>query len=291
MSRSHRPLQLAAVVATVALLASACGDGEPEDVEDVTADLADGATPSGEVLAELRESGTIRVANTQANPPYSFVDESNEVVGFDVAVAEEVASRMGIENVEFVVGTFQTFIPGLQSDKWDAVVSGLTITEERSEQVEFSCPYQVNDVSIFIAEGTEGITEEADLSGKRVAVTAGGTQEEQANGIEGTDVLTYDNATLALRDVATGRADAYIGSKFTGAYLAEQNNLNLEPAEGYLSREINAMAFPKGQEELTAAVNEALTEMVDDGTLTEISEEWLGGLDMTEGLAELPACP
>jgi len=271
----------------IALLAAGCGSGEPADVDDLA---TDGATREGDVLEQIRADGVLRVANTQANPPYSFVDESNNVVGFDVDVAEEIASRIGIDEVEFIVGTFQTFIPGLQSDKWDVVVSGLTITEERQEQVDFSCPYQVNDVAIFVAQGVEGIEEEADLAGRRIAVTAGGTQEEQANQIEGATVLTYDNATLALSDVAAGRADAYIGSKFTGAYLADQNNLDVSPAEGYLSREINAMAFPKGQEELIAAADEALAEMIDDGTLSDISREWLGGLDMVEGLSELPDC-
>jgi ABC-type amino acid transport substrate-binding protein len=288
MTRRHQLLRrTAALAAGIALLAAGCGSGEPAGVDDLA---TDGATREGDVLEQIRADGVLRVSNTQANPPYSFVDESNNVVGFDVDVAEEIASRMGIDEVEFIVGTFQTFIPGLQSDKWDVVVSGLTITEERQEQVDFSCPYQVNDVAIFVAQGVEGIEEEADLAGRRIAVTAGGTQEEQANQIEGATVLTYDNATLALSDVAAGRADAYIGSKFTGAYLADQNNLDVSPAEGYLSREINAMAFPKGQEELIAAADEALAEMIDDGTLSDISREWLGGLDMVEGLSELPDC-
>lgn len=288
MTRRHQLLRrTAALAAGIALLAAGCGSGEPAGVDDLA---TDGATREGDVLEQIRADGVLRVSNTQANPPYSFVDDSNNVVGFDVDVAEEIATRMGIDEVEFIVGTFQTFIPGLQSDKWDVVVSGLTITEERQEQVDFSCPYQVNDVAIFVAQGVEGIEEEADLAGRRIAVTAGGTQEEQANQIEGATVLTYDNATLALSDVATGRADAYIGSKFTGAYLADQSDLDVRPAEGYLSREINAMAFPKGQEELIAAANEALAEMIDDGTLSDISREWLGGLDMVEGLSELPDC-
>jgi cystine transport system substrate-binding protein len=283
-----RHVRRAAVVAAAfSLLASACGNGTPGNA----ADIADsGDNRAGNVLKQVRESGTLRVANTQANPPYSFIDESGDLVGYDVDVAEEVASRMGIDNVEFVVGTFQTFIPGLQSDKWDAAVSGLTITDERKAQVEFSCPYQVNDVAIFVGSDVEGVTEEADLENKKIAVTAGGTQEAQANAIDGTSVLTYDNSTLALRDVATGRADAYIGSKFTGAYLAEQNDLHVEPAEGYLSREVNAMAFPKGQEDLTEAANDALAEMIEDGTLSELSRTWLGGLDIVEGLDELPEC-
>lgn len=287
MNRARSVRRGAVGLAALALLVSGCGSGTPEGAEDIA---ASGAEREGNVLADAREAGTLRVANTQANPPYSFIDENGELVGFDVDVAREIARRLDIDNVEFVVGTFQTFIPGLQADKWDAVISGLSVTEERKSQVEFSCPYQVNDVSIFVGTGVEGVAEEQDLEGMRIAVTAGGTQEEQARAIDGASVLTYDNSTFALRDVATGRADAYIGSRFTGAYLAEQNDLDVESAEGYLSREVNAMAFPKGQQELTDAADEALAAMIDDGTLSEISRTWLGGLDVVEGLQELPSC-
>ena len=278
-------LRSAVGMAAVALLATGCASS--------TADA--GAPNEGGKLEQLRAEGTIRVANTQTNPPFSFVDESNEVVGFDVDVAEELAKRMGIDNVEYVVGTFQTFIPGLQSDKWDAVVAGLTITEERQEQVEFTCPYLVNEVSLFAADGTEGvdaIADEQDLAGWRIAATAGGVQEQKLSEIDGVTPLTYDNATLALRDVATGRADLYVGSQFTGAYLAEQNDLDVGPIDaslsGLLSTEITAIAFPKGEDELTEAANEALEEMIADGTLSEISGEWFGGLDVVDGLESLP---
>lgn len=271
-------LKQAAGLALAGLLLTACGGGG-------------GAAGSGKKdLAGLRDAGTIRVSNTQANPPYSFVNASNQLVGYDVDVAKETARRMGIKKVKFVVGSFETFIPGLQAGKWDAVVSGLTITDERKQQVDFSCPYQVNDVSIFAKSGTSGIGTEKDLQDKRIAVSAGSTQEELANGIDGAKVLTYSNSTLALRDVATGRADAYIGSKFTGAYLADKNNLDVAPNARYLSREVNAMAFPMGEGATRDAANRALASMIEDGTLSKISRKWLGGLDMARDLSKLPAC-
>jgi len=266
---------------------SGCGDGTPAGAQNLP---GTGQARDGDVLAAARSKGTLRIANTQANPPFSLVDQSNKVVGFDADVANELAKRLGIEKVEFVVGTFQTFIPGLQSDKWDAVVAGLAVTDERKKQVDFSCPYQVNGISIFVSDRNTTITKEADLAGKKVAVSAGTKQEQQARAIKGARVLTYDNSTLALRDVATGRADAYIGSKFTGAYLAKQSGLSVKPVEGYLTSEINAMAFPKGQEALTAAANNALKEMIADGTLSTLSRKWLGGLDVVQELRQQPAC-
>lgn len=285
----HRRCHVLLFAATLLplVLTVGCGSGTPSGANNLP---AAGKAREGDVLATARSKGVLRVANTQANPPYSMIDKSTKVVGFDIDVANEVAKRMGIAKVEFVPGTFQTFIPGLQSDKWDAVIAGLTITDERKMQVDFSCPYQVNGVSIFVTEQNTTISTEADLAGQRVAVSAGGTQEQQAQKIKGAKVLTYDNSTLALKDVATGRADAYIGSKFTGAYLAERSGLAVKPVADYLSSELNGMAFPKGQEELTKAADNALAEMISDGTLSKISRQWLGGLDVAAELRQQPAC-
>lgn len=280
---SRRSISVIAAVAGTTLLLAACSGGGAE------------ADPGGDAstLDTLRESGTLRVANTQVNPPFSFVDENNEVVGYDVDVAEELAERLGIDNVEYVVGTFQTFIPGLEADKWDAVVAGLTITDERQEQVDFTCSYLVNEVSAFATPGAidaSAFNGAEDLAGMRVAVTAGGVQEQKIREIGGVDIMTFDNATLALSDVATGRAELYVGSVFTGAYLAEMNNLDVEPIDaelgGLLSSEVTGIAFPKGETELTEAANEALAAMIEDGTLSELSREWFGGLDVVETLPD-----
>ncbi|MBI2762045.1 MAG: transporter substrate-binding domain-containing protein [Chloroflexi bacterium] len=242
-------------------------------------------TQASGMLAQVKSRGVLRVANTQANPPWNFRDDKNDVAGYDIEVAQEIAKRMGIAKVEFVQGTFQTFIPGVQTDKWDIVVAGQTITEERKGQVDFSNPYEVNGVSIFVAQSNTAIKVVEDLKGKRIAVTAGGTQEKFAREqIPNADVKSYENATLALTDVGLGRADAYLGSRFVGAYLAEKTGLKVKPTPGFIEREINAMSFKKGEAAFKAEVDRALAAMIADGTLSRISQKWLGGLDMVEEL-------
>ena len=238
-----------------------------------------------ELLAQVKSRGVLRIANTQTNPPWSFRDEKNQVIGYDADVAEELAKRLGIAKTEFIQGTFQTFIPGVQTNKWDIVVSGQTITEERKQQVDFSDPYEVNGVSIFVAQSNTTITTLDDLKGRRIAATAGGTQEKFARErIPNAEVKSYENATLALTDVALGRADAYLGSRFVGAYLAEKNALKVKPTPGFIEREVNAMSFKKGEPTFKEAVDRALAGMIADGSLSRISRKWLGGLDMAEEL-------
>lgn len=265
----------------LALLITACGGaGGPSAGATTTAT----ETQAPGLLGQVRARGTIRVANTQASPPWNFLDERNQLAGYDVDVANEIAKRIRVGKVEFVGSNFQNFIPGVQADKFDIVIAGQTVTEERKLQVDFSEPYQVNGVSIFVSTANTTIKTKDDLVGKRIAVSAGSTQEALARTIANTDVRTFENATLALTDVSLGRADAYLGSRFVGAYLAEKNGLKVKPTPGLLSNEVNAMSFKKGESALKAEVDKALASMIADGSLTTISRKWLGGLDMAEEL-------
>lgn len=247
------------------------------------------AQAPGDLLSRVKAAGVLRVANTQASPPWSMVDEHGAPVGYDVDVADELAKRLGVPKVAFVVSNFQSFIPGVQSDRFDMVIAGQTITEERKKQVDFSEPYEVNGVAIFVQASNTAIKTLADLRGKRIAVTAGGTQEQFAREhIPNADVKTYENAILALTDLHIGRVDAALYSRFTGAYLAQKNGLKVKPLAQLLNVEINGMSFKREQPAFRTAVNQALNAMIQDGTLTRISRRWLGGLDMVEDLRKLP---
>ncbi|PXY28272.1 ABC transporter substrate-binding protein [Prauserella muralis] len=274
MSRIRRPFKVAfsllAVVVSGALVG--CSGGS-----------------SGDVLQQVRDNGTLRVALTQANPPWNFLDDAGKPVGYDVDVAREVARRIGVDNVEFVASNFQSFIEGVRAGRFDIVISGQTVTDERKQQVDFSTPYQVNGVSIFTASSNNSINSLEDLRGKVIAVSAGTTQEKFASEeIPGAQVKTYQNATLGLTDLGRGNADAMLVSRFQGSYLAKQNGLHVKPVGKLLESEVNAMSFRKGSTEFKKEIDKAISDMIDDGTLTKISRKWLGGLDMVAELKALP---
>jgi L-cystine transport system substrate-binding protein len=231
--------------------------------------------PATGVLAQVRARGVLRVANPQTSPPFSLRDERDELVGFDVDVANEVARLMGVARVEFIQGTFDTFIPGVQADRWDVVIAGQAVTEERKQQVDFSDPYRLSGVSIFVNQANDSIRTLDDLRGKRVGLVSGAAQIPLAERA-GAEVRTYENAILALTDLGFGRADAYLGSRFVGAYLAEKNGIRVRPTPGFLEIEQNAMSFKKGEAALKAEVDQAIQRMIADGTLTAISKKWLG---------------
>ncbi|MEU0469599.1 ABC transporter substrate-binding protein [Amycolatopsis sp. NPDC006131] len=245
---------------------------------------------SGDVLENVRGNGTLRVALTQANPPWNFVDANGVPAGYDVDVAHELARRMGIGKVEFVQASFQTFIEGIKAGRFDMVISGQTITEERKQQVDFSRPYEVNGISIFVPTSNTSVTSLADLRGRTVAVSAGTTQHKFATEkIPDVNVKTYDNATLGLTDLSRGNADAMLVSRFQGSYLASKNGLAVKPAGPLLEAEVNGISFRKDSPALKREVDRVINEMIADGTLTRISQQWLGGLDMAAELRALPA--
>lgn len=279
-ARSRRSLQLLVFLVLAAIVPSlvACGSG--------SANMAAGA----DLLSKVRQTGTLKVAITQANPPWNFLDSSGNPAGYDVDVAHELAKRLGVGEVEFVPSNFQSFIEGVRANRFDIVIAGQTITEERAREVGFSIPYQVNGISIFVPGKSSDVANVEQLAGKTVGVSAGTTQEEFARTkVPGAQVKTYQNATLGLIDLARSNADAMLVSRFQGAYLAAQNKLAVKPVGPLLESEVNGMSFRKDAGAFKGAVDQALTDMINDGTLTAISQRWLGGLDMASELRQAGA--
>ena len=242
------------------------------------------------MLARVTDAGVIRVANPQTSPPYSFRDEDDELLGFDVDFANEIGERMGLE-IEFIQGTFDTFIPGLDTNRWDVVIAGQAITEERLEQVDFSHPYRVSSVTIFLNCDDPDLANVQDLpgiAGRSIAVLAGSSDVERAESVPDAELKTYENATLAMTDLDFGRVDSYIGSRYVGTYVAEESGLNVCATDAELTLEQNAMSFNKGEEAFKAEMDRMVLEMAEDGTIAELSTKWFGpDEDVTDAILEI----
>lgn len=290
-SRGHTSrLSVIAVALGVVLVVSACQSGQGDPSSEGASGAASAAAGDGDLLTRVTEAGVLRVANPQTSPPYSFRDENDEVMGFDVDFANEIGERMGVD-IEFIQGTFDTFIPGLDNDRWDVVIAGQAITEERLEQVDFSHPYRVSSVTIFLNcddETLADVHDLPDLEGRSIAVLAGSSDVERAESVPDAELKTYENATLALTDLDLGRVDSYIGSRFVGTYVAEESGLNVCATDAALTLEENAMSFRKGEAAFKAEMDRLVLEMIDDGTIAELSTRWFGAdEDVTDALLEI----
>lgn len=244
-------------------------------------------TPTGDTLDQVHRSGLLRVALTEANPPWNFLDREGRLRGYDVDVAREVTRRINAARVTFIGTDFSTFIGGIRAGKYDIVISGQTVTPERRKQVDFSRPYALNSVSMFVHAGNSAIHGPADLPGKKIGVSEGTVQAEYARTqIRHAKVKTYRNAILALEDLSWGRSDAVLVSRFQGDYLAEHRGLAIVPVGQNLHDYPLSMSFRKRSPAFEAAINMAINAMIDDGTLSAISRRWLHGRDV---VAELGA--
>ncbi len=136
----------------------------------------------GKAYKTLKE-GVLTVGSDVAFPPFESKDEkTQEIVGFDVDLATEVAKRMGLQ-VEFVPANFDSIIPALKAGKFDCVISAMTITEEREKQVDFSDPYIDSNQSLAVKKGST-IKSSKDLKDKIVGVQRGTTGELKAKELQ-----------------------------------------------------------------------------------------------------------
>lgn len=285
----HRPAGWTVVLLVVLVLVAACQGAPAGGSASQDAGASSAAGDGDDLLARVTEAGVLRVANPQTSPPYSFRDENDELMGFDVDFANEIGERLGLE-IEFIQGTFDTFIPGLDTNRWDVVIAGQAITPERQEQVDFSHPYRVSSVTIFLNcdDDVAAVSDLPDLAGRSIAVLAGSSDVERAESVPDAELKTYENATLAMTDLDLGRVDSYIGSRYVGTYVAEESGLNVCATDAELTLEQNAMSFSKEQEAFKAEMDRLVEEMLDDGTISELSTKWFGpDEDVTDAVREM----
>ncbi|QFT93856.1 Cystine-binding periplasmic protein precursor [Roseovarius sp. THAF9] len=232
------------------------------------------APAAAEELETLKEKGVIRIAMSGAYPPFNFVNDQNEVVGFDPAVGKEIAKRMGLE-AEIVTTAWDGIIGGLLSNKYDAIVGSMTITEERDEVVDFVGPYYSDKRAIFTQPGS-GISSLEDLEGKKVGLTLGETHEDWARE-RGYNVSTYKGLPELLLELENGRVDAIVNDSIAAILAMGEKGQEYEMFADPTTEPFGAgIAIREGSPELAAAMQEALDSMMEDGTYLELAEKWVG---------------
>ncbi|MGV8988326.1 MAG: ectoine/hydroxyectoine ABC transporter substrate-binding protein EhuB [Cypionkella sp.] len=237
---------------------------------------------SAATLAEIRKSGTIRIA--VANEiPYGYVDPKGEALGAGPDVAKAIAAKLGIKNIEWVTTGFSSLIPGLKADRFDMVAAEMAIRPDRCKQVLFSEPNTSYGEGLLVAAGNpKGITSYTDFAKNpdlKVAIMAGADQLDmmQELGVDQDHMVMISANADAISVVSTGRADAYAATSLTAGGLAV-NSDGVEVATGFIDPVIGGKAarswggftFSTGNEDLRDAVNGALAEFKTSPEWTQI---------------------
>lgn len=266
-------LMLAAVLC-LGLLAGCGSSASP-------APAADGGTEEAagdDLLAQIQERGTLIVALEGDWAPWSFHDaDTDEIKGFDADVARGIASRLGVE-VEIVEAPWESLFAGLDAGRYDLVINGVEITDERSEKYDFSEPYGYIHTALIVRADNEEIKSFEDLDGKSTVNSIASTYMTLAEsyGATATGVSTLNDT---LQNVLDGRADATLN-----ADVSFYDYMNVHPeAElkiAALTEEASHVAVPmrKGDDgaSFRDAVNAAILDMKETGELKTLSETYFG---------------
>ena len=214
------------------------------------------------------------VGTEPAFPPFEMKDEATgDLTGFDIELMTAMGEAAGRE-VKFITLPFDGLIPALQSKTISAAISGMTITAERAQTIDFSRPYFKAGLAIAVQESNDSITSLDDLKGKRIAVAIGTTGADQAAQVEGATVSTFDNSPLALQELLNGRVDAVVNDLPVTLYAIREANLTgLKVVGELVTEEYYGIALPKNSENLEA-MNTALETLLENGTYAEIYRRW-----------------
>ena len=230
-------------------------------------------------LAAIKEAGELRIASSGAYPPFSMVNDQNEVVGFDVSIGKAIAERMEVEPV-ITTTAWDGIIAGLLANKYDTIIGSMSITPEREKAVDFVGPYYHAGRAIFVSEDSDAQTMD-DLKGKTIGVTLGETHEKWAR--EQTDMewelKTYKGLPELLLELQNGRIDAMVIDSIPGRVAITKEDrpireMELPDLEG--GEVAVGIAIRKDNPELKAAMQDALDAIMEDGTYEDIAMEWVG---------------
>ncbi|WOD40447.1 basic amino acid ABC transporter substrate-binding protein [Nodosilinea sp. E11] len=215
------------------------------------------------------------VSTEPAFPPFVYLTEAGDLVGFDVDLITEVARRLGLE-VYFAYIPFDGLMATLEAETADASVDAMTITARRDESIDFSRPYFKSGLAIAVHRDAVGIQTLADLAGKKIAVKLGTTGAELAASVPNTQLVTFDSAEKALLDLAKGNVDAVIKDKPTTLgmlTLAKIQHVRL--LDQLLTEEYYGIALPPGSPN-RPLIDATLEDMLADGTIAELHRKWFG---------------
>jgi len=224
----------------------------------------------GRSWTEIKQQGTLVVALDAASPPYNYY-EGAELAGIEVDSVREIARRLGVK-LDWKISPFNSLLVGLQQDKYDAVVSGYSITPARSRAIEFLTPvYCTGAVLVYRGTGPKSVGE---LKGKVVAVPVGTDYYEHVSQVSGIGkVGTFPSETEAMQNLLSGRADAWV----TDAAIASR------AARAHPDLKIGGKVFDtrvawmvgKGNTSLRDALNAKIQAILSDGTYLKIVHRYV----------------
>lgn len=219
---------------------------------------------------------TLRFASSATYPPFESLDRDNQIVGYDIDLAKALCQQMQAE-CTFTNNAFDSLIPSLKFRRFDAVISGMDITDDRSKQVDFTQPYYANSAIVIARKGK--FSDFASLKGKRIGVENGTTHQKYLQE-KHPEIVTvaYDSYQNAILDMKNGRLDGVFGdTAVVNQWLKTNGDLAAVGEhvtdKAYFGTGLG-IAVRKGNDALRNRLNAALTTLKSNGVLQQLNQKW-----------------
>ena len=266
---------MSVMAAAGVLTLSGCSNSSTSTAASSGASSAAGST--ADQLATIQASGKLIVALEGAWQPWSYHDESDTLVGYDVEVSRAIAEKLGVEP-EYVESDWDSLFAGLDVGRFDMVCNGVEVTDERALTYDFTTPYGYIHTALAVRKDNDEIKTFEDLKGKTTANSLASTYMELAESY-GATVQGIDTLEETIQLLTAGRIDATLN-----ADVSFYDYLNVHPDADFKivaqTEDASHVAIPlrKGDNSATLleAVNNAIDELRADGTLKELSEKYFG---------------
>lgn len=273
MSRRNFILTLGATASAAVLAGCNTSKNSSTSSDTVSTDVVD---PGGYTLVE---EGKLTVAAELGFAPFEYMDESTgEPVGFDVDLIKAVAEKLGLEASYLPNQKFDTLVPLVkQGGKCDVAIAGITITDDRLAEIDFSEPYLDSNQAIVVKKDSGETEDTLNAAGKKVACQSGTTGDDWiTENLASAERVPLDDVTAALTGVSTGLYNAMVIDLPVASYMLTQSFSDLEVVKQIATGEQYGIAVSKDSPALTEAINRALDEMQSDGTMAELKTKWFG---------------
>ncbi len=230
---------------------------------------------AGANLDEIKSAGVLKIGTEGTYAPFTFHDTSGALVGFDVEIGRAVAAKLGV-TAEFLEGKWDGLIAGLDAKRYDVVINQVGITEERQKKYDFSEPYIASKAVLIVKADNNDITSFADLNGKTAAQSLSSNFGKLAQQ-SGAELVGTDGFDQSIQLVLTGRADATINDSLSFLdFKKHKPEAPVKIAAEQADADHSGIILRKGETELQAAINKALSDIKADGTYNAISQKYFG---------------
>lgn len=226
----------------------------------------------------------LRFGTDPTYPPYESKKPDGSLVGLDIAIGNEICKTAGV-TCQWVESGFDGLIPGLNAKKFDAVISSMAPNAQRLKVIDFSQTLYEDDSRLISAKSAPLKPEAASLSGKNVGVLQGSVQAKYADAkwrSQGANVTEYPDQQSIYGDLANGRLDATFviatsgQSAFLDQPIGKEYAFSGEPVKDPMLSANSAIGVRKGDDQTLKLINDALTKMMQDGTVARLEKEYLG---------------